>query len=101
MIVYNLTIQVDNSIHAAWLQWHKDEFIHAIMSSGQFTEYKFFRLLDQDEQEGPTYITQFFTPSAAAYKKFNEEFAYLLQRKAFEKWGNHFVSFNTAMEVVR
>ena len=100
MMVYNLTIQVDSSIHDAWLKWHNEEHIPGIMSSGQFTDYKFFRLLDQDVREGLTYITQFFSPSAAAYKKFSEEFAYLLQRKAHEKWGNLFVSFNTVMEVV-
>ncbi len=93
-------MKVEHSIYDAWLQWYKDEHIPEIMSSGQFTDYKFFRLLDQDEHEGPTYITQFFAPSARAYKKFSEEFAYLLQRKAYEKWGNLFVSFNTVMEVV-
>jgi uncharacterized protein DUF4286 len=93
-------MKVDHSIHDAWLKWHNEVHVPGIMSSGQFTGHKFFRLLDQDEREGLTYITQFFSPSAAAYKKFSEEFAYLLQRKAHEKWGNLFVSFNTVMELV-
>jgi hypothetical protein len=100
MIVYNQTMKVEHSIHDAWLKWQKEEHIPGIISSGHFTGYTFFRLLDHDEQEGLTYVIQFFSSSAAAYKKFNEEFTYLLQRKAYEKWGNRVVSFNTVMEVV-
>ena len=39
----------------------KEEHIPEVMSSGQFSDYKFFRLLEQDETDGVTYIIQYFS----------------------------------------
>ncbi|MCW3117676.1 MAG: hypothetical protein JWM28_1758 [Chitinophagaceae bacterium] len=100
MIIYNLTMHVDHSIHYEWLQWQKEEHIPAIMATKQFTEYRFFHLLDQDETEGITYVTQFVAPSADHYKRFLEEFAPVLRSKTKDKWDNRLVVFRTVMEVI-
>ena len=98
MIVYNLTIQVEHGIHNEWLQWQKQEYIPAMMACGQFTEYRFFRLLEQDETEGITYVTQYTAPSEAHYRKFTKEFAPVFHRMTQRKWANQLVVFPTIME---
>jgi len=100
MYVYNLTTCVEHSIHNEWLQWQKDQHIPAIMASGQFTEYRFFRLLEQDESTGITYVMQFVAPTAAHYIKYTEDFAPFFQRQKQVKWGNRLVDFPTVMEVM-
>jgi hypothetical protein len=100
MIVYNFTIKIDPAIEAAWLQWQQQEHIPDIMASGQFTEWKMFRLLEQDETDGLTFVVQYFAPTIENYLTFIEEFAPVLQQKAFDKWGNRFIAFRTVMQVV-
>jgi hypothetical protein len=100
MIVYNFTIKIHPAIENAWLQWQQQEHIPEIMASGQFTEYKMFRLLEQDETDGLTFVVQYFAPTMENYLTFIEEFAPVLQQKAFDKWGNRFIAFRTVMQVV-
>jgi len=70
------------------------------MSTELFNEYKFFKLLDQDESEGITYVVQYFSSSIEQYKKYIQQFAPLLREKALAKWGDRFIAFRTVMEVV-
>ena len=98
MIVYNLTMKVEHSIHDTWLLWQKEEHIPDIMATGQFIDYKFYRLLDQDESDGITYVIQYIAPDDKHYKKYVNEFSSSLRQKAAIKWGNRFVTFRTVME---
>jgi hypothetical protein len=70
------------------------------MASGQFTQWKMFRLLEQDDSEGMTFILQYFAPSLENYNKYIEEYAAVLRKKAFDRWGDRFIAFRTVMEVV-
>lgn len=100
MIVYNISIQIDPSIEKEWLQWQKQEHIPEVIASGQFTDHKFYRLLEQDETESIFYVMQFFAASEAHYKKFIQEYAGKIRQKTFDRWGDKFIAFRTVMEVV-
>jgi hypothetical protein len=100
MIVYNITNKVHPDIETAWIQWQKNEHIPEIMSSGQFSDYKFYRLLEQDESDGITYIIQYFAPDIHHYNKYINLFAPSLRQKAMDKWADKFIAFRTIMEVV-
>lgn len=94
-------MKVDHSIHDEWVRWQKEEHIPDILATKQFVDYKFYRLLDQDEDDGPTYIIQYIAAEMNAYKKYIEEFAPLMRQKAITKWGNRFVTFRTVMQTVQ
>ncbi|MFT3826530.1 MAG: DUF4286 family protein [Chitinophagaceae bacterium] len=100
MIVYNNTVKIHPAIEKAWVQWQQQVHIPAIMATGRFTDYKMFRLLEQDEEEGITYVIQYFSPSQQEYEQFIEQHAALLQRQAQERWGDLFIAFRTVMQVV-
>ena len=100
MIVYNNTVKIDPAIEAAWLQWQQQEHIPDIMASGLFSHYKMFRLLEQDEAEGMTFVVQYFAPTLDNYYRYIEAYAPVLRQKAFDKWGDRFIAFRTVMEVV-
>ncbi len=100
MIVYNISMKVTPQIEAEWIDWQKQEHIPDIMATGLFTEYKFFRLLEQDETEGITYVIQYFSASLENYKQYINAFAPALREKALAKWGNQFIAFRTIMQVV-
>ncbi|HEY1870284.1 MAG TPA: DUF4286 family protein [Chitinophagaceae bacterium] len=100
MIVYNITIKIDPQIEKDWIEWQKNENIPEIMATGLFSEYKFYRLLEQDDTEGITYVMQYFTSSLENYKRYTEEYALKMQKKTFEKWKHQFIAFRTIMKIV-
>ena len=100
MIVYNLSIKIDRSIEKEWLQWQKAEHIPEVMASQQFTDYKFYRLLEQEDPDAVTYIVQYFAASLQHYNTYIEKFAPSLRKKIQDKWGDKFIAFRTIMEVV-
>ncbi len=100
MIVYNITIKITPEIEKEWVSWQKDEHIPEVMSSGQFTENKFYRLLEQNETDGITYVVQYFAPTLENYHRYINDMSKQLRQKALDKWGNQFIAFRTIMEVV-
>ena len=97
MIVYNITFKVRWSILDKWVTWQKEEHIPAHLKTGLFDEYKFFRLLEQDEDEGPTFVIQYSTGSEERYRQFMITSAPGLQQQAWNKWGDNFIAFRTVM----
>ncbi|HEX9512090.1 MAG TPA: DUF4286 family protein [Puia sp.] len=100
MIVYNVTVKVSWNILEEWLAWELDEDIPAVLATGLFDAYKFFRLLEQDETEGPTFVVQYFTSSLENYQKYIIEFAPVLQENGRNKWGDGSIAFRTLMSLV-
>jgi hypothetical protein len=101
MLLYNITTKVDNIISEEWLQWQREIHIPEIMATGLFYEYRIYRLLEQDDSEGKTYITQFFTGSKKDYEEYLLHFAPGLREKSFAKWGDQIVAFRTLLENVQ
>lgn len=100
MIVYNISMKIDPTIENDWVQWQKQEDIPRVMATGLFTEYKFYKLLNQDESDGPTYVIQYFSAAIENYHCYIEEFATLLRQEAITKWGDRFIAFRTLLQVV-
>src|SRR5688572_15188549 len=100
MIIYNVTVKVENAIAASWLNWLKEEHIPDIIATGCFTHASVARLIETDDTEGPTYAVQYHTESKALYNRYITQFADEMRKKAFDKWGNQFIAFRSVMEVV-
>ncbi len=100
MIVYNVTIKVDESIAADWITWLNEDHIPAVVNTGCFTHANVMRLLEVDDAEGPTYAVQYFTENLAQYQHYIDKHAALMRQMSFDKWGNKFIAFRSVMEVV-
>lgn len=100
MIVYNITVKITWEVLEEWLTWQLEKDIPAVMATGLFDGYKFFRLLEQDETEGPTFIVQYFTASLENYQLYMTKFAAVRQKEVREKWGDGFIDFRTIMSLV-
>ena len=101
MIVHNITMKVDPSIENEWKHWQLTEHIPQVMNTSLFTEYKFYKLLDQHEEEASTYIIQFFANTAAQLNEYLEKHAPQLSEIAMTKWGNQYIAFRTSMQTVK
>jgi len=100
MFIYNVTTKVDHSIHQAWLLWIQEEHIPDIIGTGCFTKATVLHLLEQDDNEGPTYAVQYVAESKALYNRFIDKFAPAMRQKATDKWGNKFIAFRSIMQVI-
>lgn len=100
MIIYNVTSKIDWSIHKQWAQWMQEEHMPEVLATGCFTQSQLLRLLETDEEEGPTYAAQYFAETIEQHAYYLETFAPLLRQKGLDKWCNRFISFRSLMEVV-
>lgn len=101
MIIYNVTIQVENDIAGEWLSWMKEEHIPRVMGTNCFTKYQIVKLVEVDETESKTYAVQYSANSKADYNRYIELHAPALRKETIDKWGDRFVAFRSLMEVVQ
>ena len=100
MIIYNITIHVSWTIHNEWLRWMKEIHIPKILGTGCFFEYRILKLLEINEEEGPTYAIQFHTVTTDNYQRFIDQHEAHLRQQLHEIWQEHAVAFSTLMEVL-
>ncbi len=100
MFIYNVTIQVEKSIHDAWLLWLQSIHIPEVMATNCFTKYQLVQILETNDTENLTYAVQYYTDSKAKYNRYIEIFAPTLREAGIKAWGNKFIAFRTLMQVV-
>lgn len=104
MILYNVTMNVDNTVHEEWIGWMKNEYIPSLMNTGLFVEYKFLRMISEVGEEqidtGTTYAVQYYLKNIEDFLNYIENFAPGLQQKILEKYGKQVLVFRTLLEVI-
>ena len=100
MIVYNITINIEPSVHDEWLQWMCEIHIPEVMQTSLFIDNRILKVLGDDAQEGFTYSIQYTCKSMDDYEKYKLNHAPELQAKHTERYKNKFVSFRTLLEII-
>lgn len=99
MILYNVTIIIDEAIEDEWTGYIRNTFIPDIMATGSFVSNRLLRVLDSPN-EGVTYCIQFVAENLAKYQNYQHEFIHRIQAEHQRHFENKFVSFSTIMEYV-
>ena len=97
MILYNVTIIIEESIHEAWLNWMQNVHIGQVMDTGCFVSNRMLKVLDSPN-EGITYCIQYVADSLDKYNEYKLKYATDLQADFPAEFANKFVSFRTLME---
>lgn len=101
MIIYNVTINVEDEIHETWLDWMRATHIPEVMATGCFLSHKIYKLLSRQEDEtGYTYAIQYSCASMPDYERYQKDFAPALQAKTNALFQGKFVAFRTILEEV-
>ena len=100
MIIYNVTININDDVHDEWLQWMNEVHIPDVMSCGLFTHARMCKLL-VDEEEGTTYAIQYTAKAMSDYEQYRDVFAPALQAATMKKFNDKFVAFRTLLEVIQ
>jgi len=101
MVVYNVTTKLSWQIEEAWLQWQKESLIPEMLRTALISDHKIFRLLGQDDDEGPTFTTQYFFNSTEDYEEYERLYSAAIRKKAIEKWNDQSISFHSVMQLVK
>jgi hypothetical protein len=101
MIVYNVTSKITWDIHDAWVKWMLEEHIPEVVATGCFTDAQLLKLLEIEEEDGPTYTAQYFAETKQLQEEYVNKHAATLRQKVFDKWGNRTIAFRSIMEVVK
>lgn len=99
MIIYNVTVNIENDVHEEWLNWMKTIHIPDVMKTGFFLENKICKVL-VDEEQGVTYSIQYTADSIKEYEEYKKSHAPRLQKEHTDKYQGKFVAFRTLLEVV-
>ena len=101
MIIYNVTININNSVAGEWLQWMKDVHIPDVMATGMFLENHIYRVLADEDSGGFTYAIQYFCSDMEKYEQYQRDFAPALQAEVTKKYADKFVAFRTLLQLVK
>jgi hypothetical protein len=99
MIIYNVTVNIENDVREEWLQWMKEKHIPDVMQTGYFVENKVCKVL-VDEEQGTTYSIQYLCESMEKLQEYQEQHSPRLQKEHADKYANKYVAFRTLLEVV-
>jgi Domain of unknown function (DUF4286) len=100
MIVYNVTITVDLNISELWVKWMKEEHIPRVMETGCFKEFKFYRIMEDNQSEGMTYAVQYFATELSHYFDYQEKHALRLQKESKDTWPDKYTAFRTLLREI-
>ena len=100
MYIYNVTINIDESVHDAWFKWMKEQHIPDMLSTGKFSKAKMSQLMVKEEMGGITYTIQYTTDSIETLQEYYNENATALQDEGLRLFKNKFVAFRTEMKVI-
>ena len=100
MIIYNVTINVDESVHEEWLKWMRDIHIPEVLETGMFVDAKMLKLVNPKPDEGVTYAIQYTLKSIIDLEIYKTRFGPALQKKTEEKFGGKFHAFRSILETV-
>lgn len=101
MILYGVTVTVDEDIAENWETWMKKEHIPAVMKTNLFQEFKMLKLLNPVPEKGTiTYSIQYFIDSVQKFEQYQQAFAPALQASHKNKFGTKALAFRTLLEVI-
>lgn len=100
MYIYNVTTNIEESIHDEWLQWMKEKHIPEMLSTGKFIYAKMSQVMIEEEMGGSTYSVQYSTDSLDTLQDYYKEDAARLRDEAIKLFNGKFVAFRTELKVI-
>lgn len=100
-IIYNVTINIEESVHDKWLAWMKDKHIPDMLATEKFSAAKMCKVLVDEDMGGVTYSVQYSCRNIDTLKKYYQENAVKMRADSAKLFPNKFVAFRTEMELIK
>lgn len=100
MYIYNVTINIEESVHDQWLVWMKETHIPDVLATGKFLSAKMCKVMVEEEMGGITYSIQYTCIDKATLERYYKEDAAALRQDGAKLFAGKFVAFRTELEVI-
>jgi hypothetical protein len=100
MYIYNVTINIDETVHEEWLTW-MELHIPDVLNTGKFLSAKLTEVLVDEEMGGKTYSVQYTAPSKEHLQAYYKEDADTLQIESLKKFGDKMLAFRTELRLIK
>lgn len=99
MYIYNVTINIDDSIHEEFKLWIRTH-IPDVLATGKFTSARLVEVLVEEEMGGTTYAVQYTAKSKEALEAYYEEDASRLREEGMKKFADKMLGFRTELKII-
>ncbi|MBA6156222.1 DUF4286 family protein [Tenacibaculum sp. S7007] len=99
MYIYNVTVNIDQSIHAEWLTWIESH-IPEVLATGRFLSAKMTQVLVEEEMGGVTYSIQYTAKTREDLDNYYKYDAEKLRTDGMKKFADKMLAFRTELKIV-
>lgn len=100
MIIYNVTINIDKSVHTQWVAWMKQKHIQEVLNTGKFISARWVKVAVDHATEGETYAVQYLALNRKMLERYYQEDAPRLRQEGIQLFGDKMLAFRTELEVL-
>ncbi|MDH5400024.1 MAG: DUF4286 family protein [Cyclobacteriaceae bacterium] len=100
MILYNVTVGIDQDIEQEWLHWMLSEYIPRVMDTGFFVRYKIFKVISEESEDSVSYSIQYFADTLDHVVRYLNEDGPALVELHRQRYLNKHLAFRTLLEEV-
>lgn len=100
MLLYNVTVSVEEDAIDAWKSWMKETHIPAVLATGCFTNARFLKLHHEPENFGETFAIQYECSGWLELNEYLEKHAPGLRQQMEHLFPNKTSAFRTVLESV-
>lgn len=101
MIIYNVTINIEEDIEQEWYDWMTKIHIPQVMDTGFFESYRLYKIISSPiDDDGISYCVQYFCNNLEDYETYHNEYAPELQQLHQRKFGGKFTAVRTILREV-
>ncbi|MBI1183607.1 DUF4286 family protein [bacterium] len=100
MVIYSVTVTVDEAIKEDWVRYMKEQHIPEVIATGCFTGYRFTRVIGTSEEKENSFNVQYFLDSMKEMHRYQVHFAPALQKDHSQKYGDKALAFRTLLEEI-
>ena len=101
MILYNVTLSIDEAYENEWLSWMRSIHIPDVVRTGYFKECKLCRLIGAEESGGRTYAIMYTAYTEKGLAEYQVKHAPRLQKEHTSMFQGRFAAFRTELKVIQ
>lgn len=99
MILYNVTINIEQSVHDQWLHWMQSKHINDVLATGKFTSARMVKVL-VEEEGSTTYSIQYTAENKEKLDSYYLEDAPRLRQEGLALFADKMLAFRTELQVI-
>jgi hypothetical protein len=98
MIIYSITISIDESHALEWHRWMLRVHIPEVMATGYFTAYDLRRIFEPEEEGILRFNIEYTCPSIGKYREYQAKAAPALQAAHHARYEGHYEAERVLMQ---